>query len=259
MYFKYLGILVYLYLICLSSPRVSDAIRCCLWYFSPQLPLHIPLVRPELSAQILPTSSCVLFSQTDPSACGISPLHVPQMPYVMSLGVWIIIHLDIILQVRGNAAATASYAQTATTINSAYMTSTVIRTLGDRITIVLSAPSAMKRTPITVTPPFHQRTYPPQQGTFHHQQGTYHHQQKTIAIRRVFFASTASRTCSAETWVAAPSSPTVNSTRALARRYATSLSTNPVPSKSLEEAVFTVRSGRPSVSWSSCKLFIINV
>jgi hypothetical protein len=32
-----------------------------------------------------------------------------------------------------------------------------------------------------------------------------------------------------------------------------------VPSKSLEEAVFTVRSGRPSVSWSSCKLFLINV
>lgn len=271
MYLQYLDTFLYLYLISYLL-RVSDTIRCCLWCFLPPLPLDIPLVRPASSAQILPTSACVLFSQTDPSACGISPPRVHQILYVRGLGVWTFTNLDIILKVRRDAAPTASYAQTATNINSAYMTSTVLRTLGDRCTFVPSTQSAMKRTPITVTRPFHQRTYP-QQGTYHHQQGTYHHkhgtyhhiqgtyhhQQKMTASRRIFFASTASPTCSAEMWVTAPSSPTASSSIVLAHRYATSLSTNPVPSKSLEEAVFTDRSGRPSVFWSSCKLFFVYV
>lgn len=259
MYLQYLDTLVYLYLISLSSPCVSDAIRCCLWYYLPQPPLHIPLVRPASSAQILPTSACVLFSQTDPSACGISPPRVPKIPYVTGFSVWIFYHMNIILKVRGDAATTASYAQTSTNINSADMTYTVRRTLGDRLTNVPSTQSAMKRTLTTVMPPFHQRTYPQQQGTYHHNQGTYHHKQKTTASRSIFFASTPSPTCSAGTWVTVPSGPTVSCTSALARRYATSLSTNPVPSKSPEEAVFTDRSGRSSVSWSSCKLFIIYV
>ncbi|GFG31599.1 hypothetical protein Cfor_11747 [Coptotermes formosanus] len=172
----------------------------------------------------------------DQSAFGIPP-RAPKILYVTCLGVWTFTptHPDM-LQVRGAAASTASFAQTARNINSAGMTSTALRTPGDRITSVLTTPSAVKRIPITVRLSTRRPIHPPQQDT-------YLYQAKMNASRRTLSASTAIPTCSAETWGTAPLNLITNSTSAPVHRYATSLSTSRVPVPKLQEAVFTADYG----------------